>query len=359
MNDSQILDFLKNYDGPEVRIMEICGSHTAAIAKSGIRSVLSPQIHMISGPGCPVCVTVTAYIDKLIELAMEPENVVVTFGDLIRVPGSVRSMGEAKALGARIEMAYSPLDMLDMAEKDAEHTYIFAAVGFETTTPVYAMLLSNAEERGISNIKILTSLKTMPAVVDWVSSGTVLAEDGSERPAVDGYIAPGHVCAVSGYQIFEHIAEKHAVPFVASNFEAKQILAAIFALVKLKGRGVVKNLYGDVVTREGNLSARAQVSKYFEAGDGIWRGMGTIAGSAMYLRPEYERFDAGSRGLDTDHESNGCHCSKIITGEEDSTQCPLFRRVCTPEHPKGACMVSQEGACFNRFISGAQPRSRA
>ncbi len=352
MNKSQILDFLRNYDGPEVRIMEICGSHTAAIAKSGIRSVLSPKIRMISGPGCPVCVTVTAYIDKLIELAMEPENVVVTFGDLIRVPGSVRSMAEAKADGAHIEMVYSPLDMLPMAEKDPDHVYIFAAVGFETTIPVYSMLLLNAEEKGLKNVKLLTSLKTMPEVVNWVSSGKVTGSDGREHPAVDGYIAPGHVCAVSGYRIFEEAAEKFSVPFVASNFEATEILMAIYALIKLRGRGVVRNLYGDAVTREGNITAQERVDRFFVQGDCTWRGIGKITGSAMYLRPEYEHFDAGSRGLDTDYETKGCHCAKIITGEEDSTMCPLYRKVCTPENPKGACMVSQEGACFNRFVSG-------
>ena len=335
-----IVSFLKNYDGEAVTIMEVCGSHTAAIEKNGIRSMLGEAVKLISGPGCPVCVTVTDYIDKLIELSHDDKNVIVTFGDLIRVPGSSQSLYDARAEGADVRMVYSPLDALKLAEEDRDRKYIFAAVGFETTAPVYAMLIKNASEAGIGNLKLLTSLKTMPAVVDWVCENSGV---------IDGFLAPGHVCAVTGYGVFEKIAEKYSLPFVAAGFDGDQILSALYALIKLKGRGVVRNVYTGVVTRDGNAEAQKAVKEIFRQGNASWRGMGKIAGSALYLREEYASFDAGSEGLDEDRENKGCHCARILTGREESTDCPLFGTACTPLSPKGACMVSQEGACFNAF----------
>ena len=335
-----IVSFLKKYDGKDVTIMEVCGSHTAAIEKNGIRSMLGAPINLISGPGCPVCVTVTAYIDKLIELSRDDKNVIVTFGDLIRVPGSSASLYDAKAGGADIRMVYSPLDILKLARADRERVYIFAAVGFETTAPVYAMLVRNALEEGLDNVRLLTSLKTMPPVVEWVCKNSGV---------IDGFIAPGHVCAVTGYGIFEEIAQKYTLPFVAAGFDGSQILTALYALIKLRGRGVVKNVYTGVVSRDGNPEAISAINDTFAPGDASWRGMGRIEGSALYLREEYSSFDAGSRGLDEDRENSGCHCARILTGREKSRDCPLFGTACTPASPKGACMVSQEGACFNAF----------
>ncbi len=336
----EIADFLKEYDGPVVRLMEICGSHTAAIVRSGIRTVLSDKINMISGPGCPVCVTVTAYIDKLISLSEDADNVICTFGDLLRVPGKNGDLSAAKARGADVRMLYSPMDMISLAEEERDRTFIFAAVGFETTAPVYAELLREAEEKGLHNIKLLTSLKTMPEVVDRLGK------------SVDGYLLPGHVCTVTGYGIFAPLAEKYGIPFVAAGFEPQNILEAVYALVKLNGKGIVKNFYPSVVTMEGNKKAQEAVDHYFTAGDASWRGLGKIGSSGLYLREEYApKYDAGSFGLDEDTENTGCHCAKIITGEEKSADCPLFGKACTPSEPKGACMVSQEGACFNEYNS--------
>ncbi len=339
--DKEILDFLKEYNGPEIRLMEICGSHTAAIAAGGIRAILSEKIRMVSGPGCPVCVTVTAYIDRLITLSEDEKNVICSFGDLIRVPGSRGTLGNAKAAGARVHMLYSPFDMLELAENDREHNYIFAAVGFETTAPVYAELIAEAEERGIGNIRLLTSLKTMPEAVRKIGG------------KMDGLLLPGHVCTISGYGIYEPLAEELGIPFVAAGFESENILQAIYALIKLDHRGVVRNFYPSAVTRDGNRQAKEAVDKYFETGDSFWRGLGCIEGSGTYLKKEYEGFDAGSRGLNEDSENTGCRCAYVITGEEQSRDCPLFMKSCTPSSPKGACMVSREGACFNEFISGA------
>ncbi len=340
MDLDAIIKFLKEYNGRELKFMEVCGTHTASIHKNGIPSMLSERIKLISGPGCPVCVTVTEYIDRLSELAKMPATTVLSFGDLLRVPGSRESLTAAKADGADVRMLYSPLDALDIAEKNPGHTYIFAAVGFETTAPVYALLIQNAEKRNIKNLKLLTSLKTMPEVIRWVCSNT---------EGIDGFIAPGHVAVISGYSIYEKLAEENGIPFVVSGFEGEQLLAAIYALVKLSGQGKALNLYGSVVTEDGNKEAQDIVGRYFEPGTAAWRGMGCIDGSGMYIKKEYAVFDSGSHGLDRDDENKGCHCAYILTGAEKPDECPLYGKICTPEHPVGACMVSMEGACFNNY----------
>lgn len=340
----RIRAYLASYDGPEVKFMEVCGTHTASIAKQGIPSILSPKIRLISGPGCPVCVTVTDYIDRLIALAKEKENVIVSFGDLLRVRGSAESLSEAKAEGAKVVMVYAPSQTLDLAEKDPQHTYIFAAVGFETTAPVYALMLQEADRRGLENVKLLTSLKTMPQVIDWVCA------DGSVP--IDGFLAPGHVCSVTGYACYEPLAEKYHLPFVVSGFSGEQLLASIYRLTRLRGTDRVENLYRSVVERDGNPEALSLMERFYEPCDASWRGMGRIAGSGLLLRKEYAKRDAGSAGLDGDHAGTGCQCASVLTGRISPTGCPLFGGICTPQDPHGACMVSQEGACYNYYISG-------
>lgn len=344
LNNTDIIEFLKSYNGPVVRLMEICGSHTAAIASSGIRTLLSDRIRMISGPGCPVCVTVTAYIDRLIELSEADGNVICTFGDLMRVPGSKGTLSDAKARGADIRMLYSPFDMLEPANAEKGRKFIFAAVGFETTAPVYASLLRNVIDAGLDNVMLLTSLKTMPEVVKRIG------------PKMDGFLLPGHVCTVTGYGLYEPLAAEIQRPMVAAGFEPGDIIRAIYALVKLYGTGTVKNFYPSVVTRDGNRKAMDTLDTFFKAGDAAWRGMGVIEGSGLYLREEYSRFDAGSTGLTEDRENTGCRCAYVITGEEKSSDCPLFNKTCTPDTPKGACMVSHEGACFNEFFHPVRDR---
>lgn len=340
----EITSFLREYDGPEMRIMEVCGSHTAAIARNGIPSLLSPRIRLISGPGCPVCVTVSSYIDRLTELAMEPDTVVVSFGDLLRVKGSGRSLAETKADGGNVQVVYSPAQMLSLAAADPGRRYVFAAVGFETTAPVYALLLEEAERRGIRNIRLLTSLKTMPAVME-----RVCLDAGA---SIGGFLAPGHVCAVTGYELFRGTAERFGVPFVVSGFTGEQLLASIFRLVQLRGRGTVENLYQTVVKPEGNREAQQLIRRWFRPCDAVWRGMGSIPGSGLCLRESALDRDAGSAGLVEDRAGNGCRCASVLTGRIPPTGCPLFGTACTPQEPRGACMVSQEGACFNYFISG-------
>ncbi len=345
MDIPQLVDYLKNYDGKNIRLMEVCGSHTHAIASHGIRDLLSPKIELLSGPGCPVCVTPTAYIDKLIELSLEPNTTVVTFGDLLRVPGSKESLNEAKGRGGSVEMVYSPMDVLKLAEENSLRKYVFAAVGFETTAPVYTLLLDNAIAEGLNNIRLLTALKTMPGAISY------LCENGAE---IDGFIAPGHVSAVTGSDYFNALAEKYSIPFAVSGFGAKELVIAIYGLVKMveAGQARVENYYTSVVESGKNEIIEAQLKKYFKTADVAWRGMGILPDTGLVLREEYSQFDAGSAGLNVDNKKNkACRCGEILMGKAKPTDCPLFGKVCTPSSPAGACMVSEEGSCFNVFLN--------
>ena len=338
----EVADFLKNYDGEEVTLMEVCGTHTASIVENGIESMLSSKIRLITGPGCPVCVTVAAYIDKLCELSKRDNTCVCSFGDMIRVKGSGGSLHDAKAEGGRILMVYSPLDLIDIAKSEPDTTFVFAAVGFETTTPLYAVLLEEIINHNIKNIKLLTALKTMPAVIDKVlSSGN----------NITGMIAPGHVSVITGSDIFAPFAEKYNIPFVVAGFEGEQLLLAIWALTKLKGKGVVKSLYTEAVTKDRNEKSYSLVEKYFTPCSAAWRGLGIVENSGMKLKDEYARFDAGSEDLFDDFIPKGCSCGEVITGLKKAEECPLFGKVCTPLNPVGACMVSHEGSCFNYYTN--------
>ncbi len=343
MDIKEITKFLKEYDGEPLAFMEVCGTHTASISENGIPSLLSSKIRLISGPGCPVCVTVAGYIDALCRLALIDKTCVVTFGDLIRVPGSSSSLQEAKSRGGRIKMVYSPFEIIDLAKSDKGTTFVFAAVGFETTTPIYAVLLDRIIQDGITNIRFLTALKTMPAAID------ALCQMGNK---VDGFIAPGHVSVITGADIFTPLAKKYSLPFVVSGFKGEELLASIYALVKLKNQGKVLNLYKSAVTDKGNITAQELVNKYFEPCNAAWRGIGEIANSGMAIRNEYAMYDAGSRAITQDSKKNkACRCGEVITGFASPTECPLFAKACTPENPQGACMVSNEGSCFHYYIN--------
>ena len=346
---TDLVTAIRQYDGPPVQFMEVCGTHTAAIAKNGIRSLLPETIRLVSGPGCPVCVTVTAYLDRLIALSKEPDTVVVSFGDLLRVPGSRGSLSDGKAEGGRVQMVYSPMEVLDLARKNPDLTFVFAAVGFETTAPVYALLLKRAREQRIDNIRLLTSLKTMPPVIDWVC----------QQGQVDGFLAPGHVSVVTGSRIFEPLAQRYRLPFAVAGFSGESILAALYGLTKSRGKGTVRNLYPSVVTRDGNRQAWEAVEECFAPCDAAWRGIGIIKDSGLKLKEAYERFDAGSGGLMEDREANrACRCAQVLVGRLEPAGCPLFGKACTPTTPQGACMVSTEGSCYPAFLSAEGGISR-
>jgi hydrogenase expression/formation protein HypD len=332
--------FLKNYDGPRVSVMEVCGTHTAAIFKTGVRSLLSPRIRLISGPGCPVCVTSTAFIDRCVALSMKERHVVMSFGDMLKVPGSRLSLADARGGGGRVEMMYSPFEAVARAKPDRDTIFVLAAVGFETTIPAYALALEDAVSQGIENIRVVTALKSVMPALEWIC----------ENGEADGFLCPGHVSVITGADVYARLAKKYGKPFVVAGFEGEHIIAAICAIVRAlsdgRGRGVARNLHPSAVSGEGNMLARAIIDKYFEEGPAFWRGRGAIQDSGFYLRKEYARFDGGGRELGGDDVLPvGCRCGDVIAGRIDPGECPAFGGACLPENPLGPCMVSAEGAC--------------
>ena len=340
MEIREIIDYLKSYDGRELKLMEVCGTHTAAIFTNGIRSLISPKIKLISGPGCPVCVTPTAYIDKCIEYAMMPNHVLLTFGDMMKVPGTNESLSEAKGRGAaNIQLMYSPFEAVEKAQQHPELTYAVAAVGFETTAPAYALMIQEAVKKGISNIKLVTALKTEIPALHWICENQ---ED------IDGFICPGHVSVITGSRVYDELASLYRKPFVVTGFEAEHILASLYRIVKQieKNDGHTENLYRNAVKDDGNPKALAVMEKVFQTGPAMWRGLGIIEDSGLYLKDEYAEFDGGSFELYADMElPAGCGCADVIVGRINPDQCPMFGEKCTPLKPFGPCMVSSEGAC--------------
>lgn len=350
-NIRNYVEFLQNYDGKELRLMEVCGSHTAAISKSGIKKIISPKIKLISGPGCPVCVSPSAFVDKLIELGKTGAHI-VCFGDMMRIPGRNSSLNEEKGKGLKVDYVYSPMDIIPMAKENPETNYIFACVGFETTIPVYTLLLDAIIREDIKNIKLLTALKTMPEAIDFLC-----ANDAK----IDGFIAPGHVSVITGSKAFYEVSNKYKVPMAVTGFSPKELVVGIYALTKIcinkasflkSGKSLVGNYYKSVVLDEGNTKAKDNINKYFKKGDAIWRGMGNIKNSGLYLKDEYLKYDAGSFDLVDDYKINkACRCSEVLMGKISSKECPLFKKICSPLTPQGACMVSSEGSCYQAFNS--------
>ena len=340
MELSGIIHFLKKYDGPQLKFMEVCGTHTSSIAKSGIRSLISPKIRLISGPGCPVCVTPAAYIDKCIGYAFTENHVLVTFGDMMKVPGSAESLSEAKSRGGRVELMYSPFEVLEKAAENTGTTYIIAAVGFETTAPVYALLLKEAGAKGLKNIKLLTALKSIAPALSWICEN---------EKKIDGFICPGHVSVITGAGAYEKLSTRYGKPFVIAGFEPEHILAGVCELILMSSgekQPGMSNLYRSAVKDGGNVKAQGAIAEYFKTGDAMWRGIGIIENSGYYLKEKYAGYDGGSFGLDGDTEfPDGCRCADIIAGRADPGECSMFGVSCTPQNPFGPCMVSAEGAC--------------
>ncbi|MGC4019376.1 MAG: hydrogenase formation protein HypD [Muricomes sp.] len=335
----QIISELKSYDGDEIKIMEVCGTHTSSIFKNGIRTLISPKIKLISGPGCPVCVTPSVYVDKLVDIASRENYCVLTFGDMMKVKGSRLSLTEAAASGAKVRVLYSPLDAVKIAQENENIQYVFAAVGFETTIPVYGVLIDEIVKNEIHNLKLLTSLKTIVPAISYVC-------ENEEK--IDAFLAPGHVSVIIGCDIYRELAEKYKRPFVVAGFEGQHILAAIYEiLLQIKhSRHEMKNMYMSTVTEKGNLEAQSIIQKYFEVRDDFWRGIGTIEKSALGLKEEYSGYDAGSSfGEYTESLPKGCRCTDVILGRINPTECPVFSKGCTPMNALGPCMVSTEGVC--------------
>ena len=335
---------LRNYDGPEIRLMEVCGTHTAAIFKNGLREIISPRIRLISGPGCPVCVTPASYIDVAVAAAQRPRHVLLTFGDMMKVSGRRLSLAESRAEGGRVEIIYSPQEALRWARQEPSITFIVAAVGFETTIPAYCQLLISMREENIENIRLHTALRRIIPALEWIADN---------EPAIDGYICPGHVSAIIGEDAYRPLAERTGKPMAIAGFTAEHLLAAVYDLVRqfAAHKAEVHNLYPSVVSGKGNTRALENIDKWFQPGAARWRGLGRIEGSGYYLRDEFTSYEAGlGDGEDEDEEKTPteqgvCRCGEVITGRIAPPDCSLFGGACTPSSPYGPCMVSAEGAC--------------
>lgn len=329
-------------------LMEVCGSHTMAIARSGIRSLLPEKLSLLSGPGCPVCVTGAEEIDKILELAMEPGLTIASYGDMLRVPGSVPgdSLQRRRALGAKVEVVYSAMDALELAAAEPEREVLFLAVGFETTAPGTAAAVLEARERGIRNFSVFSLLKSVEPAL----RSLIAREDFN----IQGFICPGHVASIIGEQGFHFIPEEYGLPGVIAGFEPEEILLAICRLTGQLARGEARleNCYKRAVRPEGNPLARAVMDSCFQLRRDSWRGLGEIENSGFKLREEFADFD-GERKFPVEVELRSdcavCCCGDVICGRIRPEDCPMFGEGCTPEDPLGPCMVSSEGACAAEY----------
>lgn len=332
----------------EIRLMEVCGTHTMAIYRHGIRKLLPSNIKLVSGPGCPVCVTPISVIDRAIALTRRPNTLMTTFGDLIRVPGSDSSLEKERAKGHSVKPVYSPMDAVKLAQENPEIDVVFAGIGFETTTPAIAASILEAEKRGLNNYSVLVSHKVMPPPM------RALVADRDIQ--INGFICPGHVSAIIGSDAYNFLAQEYNIPCVVAGFEPLDILGAILTLLTrhLQGRAEVDNLYRRVVRPEGNPEAMRMIQEVFVPSDSEWRGLGTIPGSGLTLSDKYQRFDATRLDVDpiVSREPLGCRCGEILKGTLSPSDCPCFGKGCTPEHPIGACMVSTEGSCSAAYRYG-------
>jgi hydrogenase expression/formation protein HypD len=321
--------------------MEVCGGHTMAIQKFGIGYLLPDTVRLISGPGCPVCVSDRKFIDHAIALGRLEDVIICTFGDLIRVPGSSASLEKIKADGCDVRIVFSVLDALKIAEKYPGKRIVFLGIGFETTSPGSAAGIIRATEMDLGNFFLLSSHKIMPPAMK------ALIDEGVQ---IDGYIAPGHVSTITGSGIYSDIPEKYGLGCVISGFEPVDLLQSIYMLVKQfeTGNPSVEIQYTRAVRPEGNTRAQDMLEEVFELRDDWWRGLGILKKSGMGLRQKYERFDAGKQipvEIEKTREDRGCICGEILKGLQRPLDCKLFEKVCSPANPVGACMVSHEGAC--------------
>jgi hydrogenase expression/formation protein HypD len=329
--------------------MEVCGTHTMSIYQYGIRSLLPPQVRLISGPGCPVCVTPVGYVDKAVAYARQPETIVTTFGDMLRVPGSTSSLMQERARGADVRIVYSTMDAVALAEKNPAKRVIFLGVGFETTAPTIAGSILTAASRGLGNYFVLAAHKTIPIPMQVLSADPELG--------IDGYICPAHVSTIIGADAYNFLAKEHGVPCVVTGFEPADLIHGVEMLVRqiVEKRSEVEIQYSRFVTREGNLKAQAILKEVFTPADAAWRGLGVIPGSGLDIAEKYAAFDAEKAvpvEVEDAREPAGCLCGEVLKGKVAPSECPLFGKACTPEDPVGACMVSSEGSCAAAYKYG-------
>ena len=323
-------------------LMEVCGTHTVAIARNGLRDLMPEGLRLASGPGCPVCVTCNRDIDTVIALARIPNVTITTFGDMTRVPGSTSSLLAEQAAGRSVEIVYSPLDALAFAKAHPEREVVFVGVGFETTTPLVAMAIKRAKAMGLSNFTVFAAHKNMPGALELLVGDPTLE--------LDALILPGHVSTIIGAEPYRFLAEKYGIPGVITGFEPVDVLQGIAMLVRQlhEGRAEIEIAYARGVMPEGNPVALAAIDEVFETCTATWRGLGDIPGSGYRIRDEFANFDAVRRfepDVEPTRDPKGCRCGDVLRARIAPNECPLFRTVCTPENPVGPCMVSSEGSC--------------
>ncbi len=323
-------------------LMEVCGTHTVAIARNGIRNLMPPGTRLASGPGCPVCVTSNRDIDTVIALARTPNVTIATFGDMTRVPGSTSSLLKEQAAGRSVQIVYSPLDALALAAQHPEREIVFVGVGFETTTPLVAMAIKRAAAADLKNFTVFAAHKNMPGALEAIINDPQLK--------LDALILPGHVSTIIGAAPYEFLAKKYGIPGVITGFEPVDVLQGIAMIMRQlrEGRAEIEIAYARGVMPQGNPTALAAIDEVFETCPAIWRGLGRIDGSGYRIRDEFARFDAVRRfqpDVEPTQDPKGCRCGDVLRGIMAPSECPLFRTVCTPENPVGPCMVSSEGSC--------------
>jgi hydrogenase expression/formation protein HypD len=346
-----LLARIKARSSRPARLMEFCGGHTHAIMRYGLRSLLPPTVELRSGPGCPVCVTANADLDRAIALAKVPGLILTTFGDMVRVPGSTQSLQDAKASGADVRIVYSSLDALQIARENHAQPVVFLGVGFETTAPTVAAAILQAQAEGVSNFSVLSLHKlTPPATQAIINAGEV---------ALGGVIGPGHVTTILGADAWEFLPADHRVPVAIAGFEPLDILQAVADLVEMieNGKPGVANTYARSVSAVGNPTAKGVMERVFVVSAADWRGLGCVPASGLSPRSEFARFDAAhlyevDPGPTQEHE--GCRCGDVLRGIVSPPECPLFSTVCTPSQPIGPCMVSAEGSCAAYYRFGQE-----
>lgn len=343
-----LVDSIHRESTKPIALMEVCGGHTMSIQKFGIPSLLPETITLLSGPGCPVCVTDIRFIDHAIALSRMENTIIATFGDLIRVPGSTSSLEKETGSGADVRIVYSILNAIEIATENPDKEVIFLAIGFETTAPGTAAGILMVTQKQISNFTILSAHKIMPPAME------AIVDEGAK---IDGYICPGHVAAITGAKIFSGLVEKYKIGCVVSGFEPSDLLQAILQLVVQFESNLprLENAYPRVVKMKGNQKAQAIMAQVFEPEDAYWRGFGIIPKSGLRLKPEFQTFDARLKfqvQIEPTREEKGCICGEILKGLKKPTDCKLFGKACTPGNPVGACMVSNEGACAAYYKFG-------
>ena len=337
----------------QFKFMEVCGTHTMAVHKFGLKELWGENVRLISGPGCPVCVTPNSYMDRAIALSLKGDVLVCTFGDMLRVPGSSRSLEQARAEGGKVKMVYSAKDALELAKDNPELKVVFLAVGFETTSPGIARTIEQAEQEKIDNYFILTGHKLIPPAMK------ALVED--KRIGIQGFICPAHVSTIIGMEPYQFLVRDYGIPCVIAGFEPLDILQGILMLVEMivEGKPAVKNQYRRVASAKGNQRAQELLERIFKPVDSEWRGLGWIPASGYQLREEFAHREA-ERAIPVEveppKEHKGCRCGEVLQGLIEPPECPLYGKVCTPEKPVGPCMVSSEGSCsaYYKYVGAEQ-----